>query len=119
MKRYKWCIHCNEFHLISDAIWEYRMSKKGVRTPYRCKIARSRKYHSQDKEKMAKYYAEIEENRKIFINERKRLRTHWRCGNISEEQFNIYVADAYNEYKEALNEKNDGIEGPSASISKT
>jgi hypothetical protein len=116
LRKYKWCIHCKEFHLICYKIWEFRKNKDEVRIPYRCKIARRTRYCGAEKQRMARYYANMEPNRKIFVNERKKLRKQFNTGTITEEQFNNLVAESYKKYEGAINEKVDGTQGSSKSI---
>ena len=70
--------------------------------PYRCKKARRVKYHALEKEKMASYYANIPEDRKIFINERKKLRKRFNTGTITELEFNQQLIAAYELYQKNL-----------------
>jgi|WetSurMetagenome_2_1015567.scaffolds.fasta_scaffold29844_4 hypothetical protein len=116
MKKYKWCIHCKEFHQICYRIWEFRKNSEGIRTPYRCKIARRKRYNGKEKERMAKYYANMAPNKKLFVNERKRLRKQFNNGTITEAEFNKLITDSYEKHLGGLNEKTDGVKGSGESV---
>jgi hypothetical protein len=102
LKKHKWCNHCKEFHKVCFVIWEFRKNAKGEPTPYRCKIARRKRYPIKEKPHLDKLYAEMPKFKKKFINTRKKLRKRYNDDKITEKQFNHLLEKARKTYLGAL-----------------